>query len=64
MKKQQWVIKSDLENHPNCINDENGIYVDKNESNYTTLKKARKYDSLEAARRAMTEVCEVVEEIE
>lgn len=63
MKKKQWVIKADLKNHPNCINEENGVYVNKSENDYTTLKNAKKYNSPEAAQRAITEVWEVVEEI-
>jgi len=58
-----YVIKADLENHPNCINDEEGIYVNKRMDNYTSLKNAMRFYSREEASRHVSESWEVVEAI-
>lgn len=58
-----YVIKADMKNYPKCIDDENGIYVDKSECNYTTLRKAKRYTSYAEAKSSITEEWEIVEEV-
>jgi hypothetical protein len=61
--KTYYVIKADLENHPNCIDDKDGIYVNKTMENYTSLQKAIRFHSHEEAKRHIIEAWEIVEEI-
>lgn len=58
-----YVIKADLDNHPNCINDEEGVYVNKRMNNYSSLKNAMRFYSYEEASRHATESWEIVEAI-
>jgi hypothetical protein len=63
MSQGYYVIRADLDHHPDCIDAEHGVYVDKTESNYTTLRNAKRYPTRAAAQAAMTERWEVVEAI-
>jgi hypothetical protein len=59
-----YVIKADLEKHPDCVYAEHGVYVNRELDGYTSLRKAKKFASYEEAKAHLTEEWEVIEEVQ